>query len=543
MDTGQDWLCPTDTFVSRDALVLALRLQETMFLDTALALEIDAVLQAARETIPQVSGIRARGQTAFACNELIMRSYAPWIWEWEKGHLMTGNAALDSLSVRYNFLGLGSEIDRLNIFLIEFGQALKMPWLSLLYKQIDGVDEVGPNGPFGDGPDIEAFKKDGVWHLAFSNAWGDCPAGGIMRYYYYVIVDDHFNVSLVDERERSWYEPIIYTWNIPRWYAATAFDSGDEVLLASSSSSQWWVRRYGIEILGRILAYRRSWSSLDDRNRVLFDRIKNDLLSRPGDVRDVLSAAKYDSDRDIREAARFGLNHMDSLFQYFPLKKGNCWTYACQDGATKESSIIRNAWRWYGEEPRPERNCLFDWYEYPLSWVWMDRGAQVFMRVDEMEQMWIDFTADVGSSWEVEDYEDQDVCIKVTLESAKDTISTLAGIFPGCFRFCFEPESGRTPWTEWYARGTGPVKRVESELRQAECMLAFAIINGQSIGGRKGDVNSDHVLDVQDVIAIVNCILNREFPSMAQEWAADFNGDGRVNVLDVVSLIHVILGT
>ena len=31
----------------------------------------------------------------------------------------------------------------------------------------------------GDGPDIEAAKADGRWHVVFRRAWGDCPSGCI----------------------------------------------------------------------------------------------------------------------------------------------------------------------------------------------------------------------------------------------------------------------------------------------------------------------------------------------------------------------------
>ena len=52
-----------------------------------------------------------------------------------------------------------------------------------------------------------------------------------------------------------------------------------------------------------------------------------------------------------------------------------------------------------------------------------------------------------------------------------------------------------------------------------------------------GDVNGDGVLNILDIVAVVNIILGGapEIPS------ADFNGDGLINVLDVVEMIGFIL--
>ncbi len=52
-----------------------------------------------------------------------------------------------------------------------------------------------------------------------------------------------------------------------------------------------------------------------------------------------------------------------------------------------------------------------------------------------------------------------------------------------------------------------------------------------------GDYNCDYSIDVLDIVAIVNCILDD-----ADCPCADVNGDGEVNVLDVVALVNMILG-
>ena len=55
--------------------------------------------------------------------------------------------------------------------------------------------------------------------------------------------------------------------------------------------------------------------------------------------------------------------------------------------------------------------------------------------------------------------------------------------------------------------------------------------------GLAGDVNGDGALNILDVVAIVNMILTDETNS-----SADYNGDGDVNILDIVAIVQVILG-
>jgi hypothetical protein len=55
-----------------------------------------------------------------------------------------------------------------------------------------------------------------------------------------------------------------------------------------------------------------------------------------------------------------------------------------------------------------------------------------------------------------------------------------------------------------------------------------------------GDANGDGVVDVADVVAIVNCILGEQGDNFV-EAAADVNGDGIIDVADVVSVVNIIL--
>ncbi len=51
-----------------------------------------------------------------------------------------------------------------------------------------------------------------------------------------------------------------------------------------------------------------------------------------------------------------------------------------------------------------------------------------------------------------------------------------------------------------------------------------------------GDVNGDGILNILDVVIIVNLILSGEFTT-----SADLNEDGIINILDIVQLVNLIL--
>ncbi|MFQ6093386.1 MAG: dockerin type I domain-containing protein, partial [bacterium] len=59
---------------------------------------------------------------------------------------------------------------------------------------------------------------------------------------------------------------------------------------------------------------------------------------------------------------------------------------------------------------------------------------------------------------------------------------------------------------------------------------------------KKGDVNGDGTVDVTDVVMCVNIILGLYEPTPDQFWRADYNEDGQVNVLDVVGIVNEVLG-
>ena len=66
-------------------------------------------------------------------------------------------------------------------------------------------------------------------------------------------------------------------------------------------------------------------------------------------------------------------------------------------------------------------------------------------------------------------------------------------------------------------------------------------VRGVGVEAVLGDVTSDGGVNVLDVVAIVNIVLGTLEPTQEQAWAADVTCDGIVNVLDAVALLNFIL--
>ena len=56
----------------------------------------------------------------------------------------------------------------------------------------------------------------------------------------------------------------------------------------------------------------------------------------------------------------------------------------------------------------------------------------------------------------------------------------------------------------------------------------------------QGDVNTDGLLNIQDIVIIINFILNIEIPTDQEIEIADMNDDGTLNVLDVILIVDEI---
>jgi len=58
-----------------------------------------------------------------------------------------------------------------------------------------------------------------------------------------------------------------------------------------------------------------------------------------------------------------------------------------------------------------------------------------------------------------------------------------------------------------------------------------------------GDINSDNVINVLDIVTLVNIVINSPDISSSEECAADLNSDGIINVLDIVTLVNIIISS
>ena len=57
-----------------------------------------------------------------------------------------------------------------------------------------------------------------------------------------------------------------------------------------------------------------------------------------------------------------------------------------------------------------------------------------------------------------------------------------------------------------------------------------------SLNSLQGDVNTDGVVNILDIVLLVNLVLNDEYNA-----TADLNSDGVINILDSVILVNIIL--
>ena len=70
------------------------------------------------------------------------------------------------------------------------------------------------------------------------------------------------------------------------------------------------------------------------------------------------------------------------------------------------------------------------------------------------------------------------------------------------------------------------------------------VLSWLNFNALRADVNGDGEVNLLDLIRTVNIILEKEpAPTEYELWASDCNGDGAIDLLDLVSMANVILGT
>ncbi len=58
-----------------------------------------------------------------------------------------------------------------------------------------------------------------------------------------------------------------------------------------------------------------------------------------------------------------------------------------------------------------------------------------------------------------------------------------------------------------------------------------------------GDLDGDGTVNILDIVLEVNIILSIVNPTPQQETAGDLNADGNIDILDIILLVNIILGT
>ena len=188
---------PTEAAVLADRLLR--REDSGLLLDAAerddLAREIALVLSTIRDAYPAVADVAA--QAPYAFGELLL-TLEPWLFEAVAALLddqtgpvvlRTGHAEFDALN---ESLGLSAVVDVFSTsrtVTFYFNEYLNVPDAAAAYAALEGIESAEPNAYVGDGPDIDAVKSKGRWHVVARRAWDDCPAGCIHEELDFFIVD------------------------------------------------------------------------------------------------------------------------------------------------------------------------------------------------------------------------------------------------------------------------------------------------------------------------------------------------------------------
>ena len=443
--SSPDFSLPASSLRTDDAVILTLRLQKTeIFLDSTLLNEIQSSLALARGVNDSLVDIHAFPD--YVPNQLILSSSASWTQSWRKGNLVTGNAFIDTFSAVYRLKGVDTMLFG-SSYVLTFEQPLQIVNLSKLYSSEKTVAYAEPNGYVGDGDDIRMFKKNGEWDVAFSIGRGDCPAGCIYRYYWYVAVHDSMG-QLLEGCPRK-FTPTIYRWNIPPRYSPTYFPTVSALLDNAKNATDWWVRQFALESLG-ILFF---------TDYPEYATLKNEATANKGACIETLRKGLDDPDDDVRSSASRILAALvgngNDISSYFPFRAGNRWVWSHRVREDSSESIIDSVQRNGHEYFR-----FTHLRELDTALVRFNEKSQVVMYTDSGEVVWLDFGLKIGDKFKVglpgalfSDW-------WVTLRRNDDTVSVGGIRYTHCFRFDATPCCDRG-WIEWFAPGIGPIRRIQ----------------------------------------------------------------------------------
>jgi hypothetical protein len=88
-------------------------------------------------------------------------------------------------------------------------------------------------------------------------------------------------------------------------------------------------------------------------------------------------------------------------------------------------------------------------------------------------------------------------------------------------------ESGSVVWSYSQSGNNANIARAQK----------YAIDYFDEVDGISGDINGDGILNILDIVSLVNLVLAGDYDD-----AGDINSDDMLNILDIVSLVNLILG-
>lgn len=160
-----------------------------------LAREIEGVLKRLRYAYPEIEKISARaahppGVLLLSVKPRLFRDVSRSLTHL-KGpvELRTGNPAFDALNAK---LGLRAvrPYRHIGVLVMHLSERANIEAARRAYQKSAGVEYAEPDAHLGDGPDIEAAKSGGAWHIVVRKAWGDCPAGCLYKKMFFFTVND-----------------------------------------------------------------------------------------------------------------------------------------------------------------------------------------------------------------------------------------------------------------------------------------------------------------------------------------------------------------
>jgi len=307
--------------LTNDAIILTLRHQESIHLDTSLAWDNQNALNVAYTVIDSMQFIHSFPDYELRTMSVLVDS--SWHIPWLDGDLMTQNHYIDSLSIEYGLEEVYNQnwsIEEYYFFILTFSSHTEMQQLSELYSYHNMLD-AHPNHSGGDGDNIDVYHKNDSTYLTFSHGWGDCPAGCIYRYYWMI--------SVGDSSGHLYWEGELISGQIPVWnirhgriniyngYCFALFIDVNDLYDTILNSSKWWERWYAIEVLWRF--YLWEWNSpwshcVQGGTQSLWETMDNELDIRFNESMSVLDSALSDPDLDVVAAAEHAIELIETYY-------------------------------------------------------------------------------------------------------------------------------------------------------------------------------------------------------------------------------------